>query len=126
MPLAFLLLLFSGLAACAGKAPIPPPPQHFFNTEQGPDGETRFTFNYIQPEQERRSRRREPALLVEVPDSRDANAPVLPGQGPMIDQHQLYLDLEKALDERQLCLNGYRIDQRYPTRQGVSLRGRCR
>ncbi len=126
MPLALALLLLFGLAACTSRSPAPPPPQHYFTSEQSVDGETRFTFNYIQPEPTRRERRQSRSILVETANPRNASEPVVPGQGPIIDQHQLYLDLENALDERQLCLNGYRIDQRYPTRQGVSLQGRCR
>ncbi|MBY6017697.1 hypothetical protein [Ferrimonas balearica] len=121
MPLAFALLLMFGLASCAGKPP-PPPPQHYFTSEQGADGELRFTFNYIQPIDPRLSRRLKQERYAEP----DAIQVTLPGDGPLIDQHQLYLDLEKALDQRQLCLDGYRIDQRYSTRRGISLQGRCR
>ncbi|MBY6186418.1 hypothetical protein KUV89_07310 [Marinobacter hydrocarbonoclasticus] len=121
MPLVFALLLISGLAACSSKPP--PPPQHYFTTETGADGTVRFTFNYIQITESSRTRKRgsQPAS----PEAYNYVGMTLPGQGPLIDQHQLFVDLEKALDARQLCLEGYRIDQRHPTRRGVSLQGRC-
>ncbi|GAA4898781.1 hypothetical protein [Ferrimonas pelagia] len=50
----------------------------------------------------------------------------VPGQGALINEHQLFLLLEQQLDQRQLCLHGYRITQRRPTRRGVTLEGHCR
>ncbi|MBY5992570.1 hypothetical protein [Ferrimonas balearica] len=125
MPLALATLFVLLLSACASA---PPAPEHFFTTETDEQGELRFTFNYIQVTEplSRRQRQQLAQLEASQPRRNRDPEPPLPGQGPLIDQHQLYLDLEKELDERGLCLEGYRIDRRHPTRQGISLSGRCR
>ncbi|WP_298445142.1 hypothetical protein [uncultured Ferrimonas sp.] len=44
---------------------------------------------------------------------------------PLLDDHNLFLHLEKELDQRQLCLQGYQIMERRPTAKGITLAGRC-
>ncbi|QIZ75663.1 hypothetical protein [Ferrimonas lipolytica] len=44
---------------------------------------------------------------------------------PLLNDHFLFVHLEKELDQRQLCLQGYEITERRRLTKGITLSGEC-
>ncbi|SHH77849.1 hypothetical protein [Ferrimonas marina] len=116
LPLLGLILL----TGCSSAGPKPlPEDNHAFSFDTGQDGETEFVFTYFGEEAAPDPRLRR---LQQRPTS--DSGPV-PGSGAYVDEHQLFLLLERELDANELCLDGYRIIKRRPTRHGITMQGRC-
>ncbi|MBY6017740.1 hypothetical protein KUW04_08130 [Halomonas denitrificans] len=135
------LVSVSLLAACANS----PSPNHQFYTESGPDGLHFTLVHYSDPDTEAKARPAPPQAdngrgsrrggggkggererggrERGTPPPSDTASSAVPQGG--IDDHTLMALLEQELDQRQLCLDGYRILEQRPTQRGVLLRGHC-
>ncbi|GAA5190340.1 hypothetical protein [Ferrimonas gelatinilytica] len=119
------LLLALGLSLLAGCAQRPDTiaPRDYAFSAQSDTSPNRFRLTYFgPPEPPRRNMDPTPSprqgVSGEAPES-------LPGQGNLISDHQLFTLLEQELDQRHLCLQGYRILSRRPTARGVTMEGQC-
>ncbi|MBY5992536.1 hypothetical protein [Ferrimonas balearica] len=131
------LLSLSLLTACASD----PSPNHQFYTESGPNG-LHFTLVHYSESEADAERGPAPAQAENGKgshrggkgggrrvseqerggQSRTAKDTVPKGA---IDDRTLMALLEQELDQRQLCLEGYRIIEQRPTQHGVVLQGHC-